>query len=233
MLLFGTPTTLIFNRGSAFKSKTMKQFCKTFDIRHIKNAVATPKANRQCERFNETILNSLRCYSVDNDNENQWNFHLNKNQFTINSTVNKYTGKTPFQLLLGFNPKPIGDAKILVALRNHIIREDLTALRSKLKNKIKIEQDKAKAAFDKSRKNAKIYKVGDLILVKKANLTPTGKSKKLYPKFKGPFKIKNVLLNDRYVVENMRATKQSCTVVAVDSLKSWIVLNDPDCQTLP
>lgn len=67
LFLFGTPNRIISDRGSAFTSTKMTNFCDKYRIKHVKNAVATPRANGQCERYNLTILNSLRCYSCNDD----------------------------------------------------------------------------------------------------------------------------------------------------------------------
>lgn len=52
---FGIPTRLITDRGTSFSSKTFQDFVKAYGIKHIQNAVATPRANGQVERFNTTI----------------------------------------------------------------------------------------------------------------------------------------------------------------------------------
>lgn len=55
----------------------------------------------------------------------------------------------------------------------------------------------------------------------------TGSSRKLMPKFKGPFRVNKVLFNDRYEVEDLReGLKARKTVVASDKMKPWILMND-------
>ena len=56
---YGTPKILISDQGSSFTSKKFQLFCKQNNIRHIINAVATPRANGQVERLNSTILGAL------------------------------------------------------------------------------------------------------------------------------------------------------------------------------
>lgn len=56
---FGTPNRLITDRGTCFTSAKFKSFILTLEIQHILNAVATPRANGQVERFNRTVLDAL------------------------------------------------------------------------------------------------------------------------------------------------------------------------------
>ena len=64
-------------------------------------------------------------------------------------------------------------------------------------------------------------------MVKITSDPATGSSRKLRPLFKGPFKVMAVLPNDRYAVEDLRDKgKKYNTVVAVDKIKSWVVLNE-------
>ena len=50
--IFGVPERLITDRGSAFTSKRFKDYCGKMGVTHNLNAVATPRANGQVERYN-------------------------------------------------------------------------------------------------------------------------------------------------------------------------------------
>ena len=55
----------------------------------------------------------------------------------------------------------------------------------------------------------------------------TGVSKKLLPKFKGPFRVIKVLFNDRYELEDLREgvrKRNIRMVMAADKLQKWITL---------
>jgi hypothetical protein len=54
--IFGVPDRVITDRGTAFTSRSFQTFCETHGIKHILNAVTTPRANGQCERYNRTII---------------------------------------------------------------------------------------------------------------------------------------------------------------------------------
>lgn len=230
MCIFGSPARIISDRGSAFTSKSMSTFCKENGIKHILNAVATPRANGQCERFNGTILECLRCLSVDDKDESYWDTHVKAIQFNLNSSINKTSGESPFKVLTGMNPRDWRQAKILNIVGDDIQRTDLNTLRNKVADRIQGVQAKEKEIFDRKRCVAKRYQVGQLVMVKITSEPGTGQSKKLNPVYKGPFKITGVLLNDRYVVEDMRCKRANKTVVAVDKIKPWVVLNAQEDQ---
>lgn len=224
--IFGVPTRMISDRGSCFTSKTMKLFCEEVGMKHVLNAVATPRANGQCERFNATILDALKCLSINDPNETSWDKHIPAIQLALNTSVNKTTGVTPCELLMGMTPKHPADARILQGIGSKIEQCDLQTLREKVENLITEAQRKDKAKFDAKRARPKLYKKSDLVLVKITSEAATGQSRKLQPAFKGPFKVTSVLPNDRYVVEDLREHgKRYKTVVAVDHIKPWVVLN--------
>ncbi|KAF0721130.1 Retrotransposable element Tf2 protein type 1, partial [Aphis craccivora] len=51
-------------------------------------------------------------------------------------------------------------------------------------------------------KSPKKYEIGDYIMIKNVDTTP-GVNKKHIPKFEGPYKIKTILPNDRYVIQDI------------------------------
>nr|XP_026488815.1 uncharacterized protein LOC113395453 [Vanessa tameamea] len=103
---------------------------------------------------------------------------------------------------------------------------DVTKLRAKVDAKIKENACKQKQAFDAKRKEAPIYNVGDLVVIKIPIYNNEGQSKKLLPQFKGPFQIKQCLGKDRHRVEDMRGAERSSKryngVACVENMKAYI-----------
>lgn len=54
--LFGVPSRIISDRGSAFTAQSFKLFCKTYAIEHVLNAVATPRRARMDNARDTTVL---------------------------------------------------------------------------------------------------------------------------------------------------------------------------------
>lgn len=232
--IFGTPSRLITDRGSCFTSAKFKSFIGNINIKHILNAVATPRANGQIERYNRTILNALstKCHGK---SDNTWDEYVGDIQLGMNTTVNKTTGKSPSELLFGFRvlspPENIIN-EVLTDVISRVSDKDLTEMRTEAKANIDKQQGISKKEFDKHRKKATSYSIGDLVRVERTiiNKEHSGKSKKLIPKFHGPYRIVKILENDRFVIESTPLTKRGHkkyeNVVAVDKIHPWLSYKD-------
>jgi hypothetical protein len=71
------------------------------------NATATPRANGQAERYNKMILSAL---STSTDDERKWDTNVPNVQWGLNTSVNKTTGRTAYELLLGYQPRQAHDS---------------------------------------------------------------------------------------------------------------------------
>lgn len=220
---YGSPTRIITDRGTAFTSKPFEKYCEECAILHIKNAVATPRANGQVERYNATILTSL---SSSIESEEDWEKALPKVQFAMNNVVNSSTNKTASELLMSYRPRSEADAKLTNVIQpNRPVVTDLNIIREDVRKRTRQEQEKQCRRFNKRRGTPHFYKVGDLIAVIKQK---TGEgSKKLLPWYKGPFVITKILPNDRYAIEDMKGAVRSYrtphkSIEAVDHMKPWV-----------
>lgn len=247
--MFGAPKMIISDQGSAFTSKLFQSFCNQNIIKHVKNAVATPRANGQVERLNRSIVAALMTSILE---EELWDQHVRDVQFAINNVPNKSTNKTPSELLYGYKPRGGGDTLLSDEIKTTSdLIIDLTAERERASQQIKKSQDMQKKQFDKKRKKARRYKEGDIVVIVK-NEPASNVSRKLQAPYNGPMVIKRVLPNDRYVVHDVEGTHRMMKkgsyerVVAVDRIKPWsipggcsdetgsesgedgVVLSDPD-----
>lgn len=226
--LFGVPTRIISDRGTAFTSQTFRIFCDTYGIKHILNAVATPRSNGQCERYNKTIVSALSTTAAGKD-ERDWDKYVKQVQSALNTSFNRGINSTPMTALIGYNSKHAAEATILNEVKDEIDRLDLEELRSKISDHIKEDQKKQKKRYDKTRRNATKYDEGDLVRILITSIPTTGASHKLDPKYKGPFRITKVIFNDRYEVEDLReGFKRKRTIVAADHIKKWISIQNED-----
>jgi hypothetical protein len=108
---------------------------------------------------------------------------------------------------------------------------DPDEFRNRAEGAIRKKQQEQKKSFDKRRRVAEKYEVDDLVLVKKDQFVPGG-SRKLEPRFKGPFIVSKVLENDRYQIEDVpgseRAGRKFRTVYSTDRMKRWCSVDDLD-----
>lgn len=223
--MFRSPGRIISDRGSCFTSHAFRRFCLDRGIKHILNAVASPRSNGQVERYNRTILDSLTAQNL-KDDERNWDAKLGRIQWGLNNTVQKTIGKSPAEVMFGTAMD--GDFSSVL---NEVIDEtretcDLSLMRQEVKNRIDKRQEAQKLYYDKGRRPARTYANGDLVKLAKTAFQNEGKSTKLMPTYEGPYKVVKVLGNDRYKLapiagfEGMKNKRK--TTVASDRLRPWI-----------
>lgn len=101
-----------------------------------------------------------------------------------------------------------------------IIARPLTDL---LKNNVKREIEKAQATnkrnFDKTRKPAVAYKVGELVAVKRTQFVA---GRKLANEYLGPYEVTGIKRNDRYNVRKAANYEgPNITTTSADHMKLW------------
>lgn len=224
--VFGNPKRIICDAGSAFTSKLFRSYCTDRGIRHHVIATAMPRSNGQVERYNLTILEALRSKGADTEN-NEWDIHVADIQQGINSTVNKSTAAVPSEVFFGYRVQTASDNVLNDGIEQTV---DVTTLRKKVDENLRKAAEKQKQMFDSKRKDAKEYKVGELVVIKIPSQTNDGQSTKLLPVFKGPFQVTEVLGHDRYKVADMRGAERTTRryegVACVENMKPWVRIED-------
>lgn len=182
---FGVPRQIICDRGTAFTSKAFTEFCTSLGIRRVLCATATPPANGQVERMNRTILSSLM---ASRDDESRWDEAITRVRWGINRTVSSATGKTPYEVFFGYRPRGLGDAFI----SNEVVeseRLNLSSIRDNASNTIAKRQSAQKELYDSKHARPKVFKVNQQVLVRNSKTSNEGQSRKLEPRYKGPYVI--------------------------------------------
>jgi transposase InsO family protein len=216
---FGVPKRIISDRGTSFTSNEFKVFTDQFGITHHLNAVGMPRGNGQVERYNRTILNSLATMGA-GVSDTAWDENLLNIQLGLNGSVNSAIGVAPSEALMGFRVIHTG------ALNNAHEVVDVTKIREKIMLKTKEYQLQQKKRFDSKRKAPPIYTQGDLVMIRVTSNPATGTSQKLLPKWRGPFRVTQVLENERYEVSDIpgavRSRVKYVAEAAAENMKSWI-----------
>lgn len=204
---YSTPIRVIADRGTCFRSKEFKSFLSSKDIQLISTATDSPQSNGQAERQNRTLLPILSKL-IDVDRNHNWDNILVDAEFAFNNSFNRSIKTTPSMALFGVNQTKTNDNVVrFVEILNEEER-DLIKIRKKIVDENLNSQLENKVNFDKRRKAAYIYKEGDIVFVKN-KITEAGLSKKLVPKFRGPYMVTRVLPNERYLVEDLPDQKLS------------------------
>ena len=96
---FGFPLELHSDQGRNFESRMLKEVCDLLKIVKTRTTSYRPSENGQVERMNRAILQILRVFIQ--DQQEDWDIHLATVCMAIRSTVNRQTGFTPNFLMLG------------------------------------------------------------------------------------------------------------------------------------
>lgn len=113
----------------------------------------------------------------------------------------------PSVMLFGVNQK----GNVLDGIKENIMEEDyrnVEEVRDKAHEKEVQAQAYNELLVNRRRKCPVAYKKGDYVVIKNFDVS-TGVARKLIPKYKGPYKITEVLENDRYILEDVDGFQQS------------------------
>jgi transposase InsO family protein len=93
------PSILHSDRGTEFTNSDLSKYCDEHIIRQRFSDAYTPQQNGLAERFNRTILESLRTIILDSGlRQNLWNEILSASVLTMNQVPTHKSKKSPFEL---------------------------------------------------------------------------------------------------------------------------------------
>jgi hypothetical protein len=191
---FGLPTKIISDRDPRFMSKFIQAACKVTGVKHAPSTAYHPRTDGQSERSNQWLETAIRF--ITDQKQKNWAPYLPIAQFAHNNWPSDTTRKSPFFLLMGFNPRadwihatsPIPK----VTLRLEQLKEARIQAREAM--------IKAQQSWVKHRDTPK-YKEGDQVWLEGKNLRINQPTAKLAPRRHGPFKITQVMSAVNYRLE--------------------------------
>lgn len=197
--LFGAPTRVIADRGRCFASKDFRDFCEKHCIILHLIATGTSRANGQVERVMCTLKNLLT--AAETSNNRSWQDALLDIQIALNSTINRVTKSSPLELLIGKIARPLN----LMTLDTDTdqMNVDLSEIRKHAAQAIEYNAIADKTRYDKTKAKIKNFKIGDYVLLQNHERNQT----KLAPKFKGPYKVTELLDGDRYLLKALNSNR--------------------------
>ena len=100
---FGLPNKIISDRDPRFASKFTRELCKLMGIEQNISMAYHPRMDGQSERTNQWVETFL--HFVTNYKQDDWAWWLPMAQFAHNNWPSNTTRKSPFFLLMGYNPR--------------------------------------------------------------------------------------------------------------------------------
>ena len=190
----GLPKTFIHDRDTQFMSHFVVKTCQALRIKQHASTMFHPRTNGQSERTNQKLEKFLWFYV--NAKQNNWVQFLSLAEFTtFNSWRNESTKKSPFEVLMGYNPSAEWTtvSSPVPQVTHHL--EQIQEAR----NQASIAMHKVQLGWirDKEKKQH-AYRVGDQVWLDGRNIKTYHPTAKLVPKCHGPFPIKRVLSTINY-----------------------------------
>src|SRR5450755_2120074 len=113
-----------------------------------------PQTDGATERQNQTIKIFLKYYC--NYNQDNWARLLVAGQFRVNSSINRTTGMTPFDIILRFKPEMRMNIEITTTKNNYIPSGETPAARREVKLRAR-DTNLLRNMWEKSQITAKKY----------------------------------------------------------------------------
>jgi hypothetical protein len=191
---FGLPTKVISDRDPRFASKFTRELCKTLGISQNISTAYHPRTDGQSERTNQWVETFLRF--VTDYKQTDWASYLPMAQFAHNNWPSDTTRKSPFFLLMGYNPRADWSSATSPLPQVTLRLAQLKEARDQARNLM----IKAQQSWVKHRDTPK-YKAGDLVWLEGRNLRTNQPTAKLAPRRHGPFKVVQVMSPVNYRLE--------------------------------
>ena len=189
--VFGLPTKITSDRGSAFKNKLNKHLSQRLGINWNFSTAQNPRSNGKIERMHRSLKATFRAFC--SNQHDTWEAVLQPFVFAMNTAhIKKLRDFTPFELMFGRQPRIPLD---LMANETKLRSMDETLANAMEMRHLAAEMIKARYESDQLAEDGISYskklrhvefKEGEFVLLWNDS-KPKGISRKLQPNWEGPY----------------------------------------------
>ena len=187
---YGLPTKIISDRDKVFMSRFWKTLFDTLGVKIAPSTAYHPQTDGQTEIANRKLEEMIRAFT--SFRKDDWDKHLIEFEVAYNSAIHSTTLCTPFYLNYGIHPRTI-PAQALSETHSPSVNEFLENIQNATKKAIKnIEKkNETMAKYANRKRIPHNFKIGDQVWLSTKNLKLEAGSttRKLHPKYCGPFRI--------------------------------------------
>lgn len=202
ILLYGFCDEICTDNATYFTAKLLKEITRILNIKHYKTCPYNPRANLS-ERANKEVKRYLTLYVQ--ENPENWCEFLDYCAFSYNTTANKSTGFTPYELVFGkpcIWPQEISNSKNLSyppTYKSYAldVKRRMKHIHELAKNSLNEQKLLRKKYFDKNFNPNPLKVQKNSLVLHRVMVKP--KFKFSFPYHKTPFRVYKVL-NSRAVI---------------------------------
>ena len=202
--VFGPPKQILSDQGNEFCNKLVAKLLNATGVEHKVTSAYNPRTNGMTERFNQTLIESLRKHAEENPFD--WDKWIPYVLLAYRSRVHTSTKCTPFELVFGrkmntfedWTNTLLKDEEAALIQRANEIKHLVEHTQRSAKDNIKDSQVKQKIIQDNQNHLVlKILEPGTSVFIKNEGLLS-----KLSPRYSGPYKVVRHTSGGNYVLEN-------------------------------
>jgi hypothetical protein len=184
----GMPRTFLSDRDPRFTSNLFKEICRLLKCKQAMSSAFHPQTDGQTERINRAVEEMLRHYT--GPRQDDWDKWLFAAEFAINNAYQESIQSTPFFLNTGqhpLSPTEVHSSSDVPAALQFTV--GLQAAVKKAKELLAGAQDRQTAQANESRREL-VLAPGELVWLNPKHLyIKTPGTRKLLPRFVGPFEV--------------------------------------------
>nr|KYP53511.1 Transposon Ty3-G Gag-Pol polyprotein [Cajanus cajan] len=225
--LHGVPTSIVSDRDPRFTSRFWESLHKALGTKLKLSSAYHPQTDGQTERTIQSLEDLLRACILEHGGS--WDSFLPLIEFTYNNSYHSSIGMAPYEALYGRRcrtPLCWVEPGENVMLGPEIVQQTTEQVKM-IQEKMRATQSRQKSYNDKRRKDLK-FKEGDHVFLKVTPWTGVGralKSRKLTPRFIGPYQILKRIGEVAYQIALPPSLSNLHSVFHVSQLRKYV--HDP------
>ncbi|KAL0146466.1 hypothetical protein M9458_058229 [Cirrhinus mrigala] len=186
--IHGFPQDMVSDRGPQFTSRFWKAFGHLIGSTISLSSGFHPQSNGQTERVNQDIERSLRC--LVKNNHTTWSSQLIWAEFAHNTLHHSSLGMSPFECQFGFPPLlfPGQESEVSVPAATQLIHRIKSTWKRARMALLKASRQQQRQA-NQHRRLGPTFRPGQRVWLSTKDLPLRVESRKLAPRYVGPFKI--------------------------------------------